>query len=80
MAACVRHLGLGCRIAAIKPFPLQFEGGVRRSDDWKGGLTLTDFSRDKRATTARLRSYYAQIGFQHVRGTQLMICDLYAEG
>lgn len=80
MAACMRHLGLGCRIAAIKPFPLQFEGGVRSSDDWKAGLKLVDFSRDKRATTARLRSYYAQIGFQHVRGTQLMVRDLHVEG
>jgi len=32
MRTAIKRFGLGCRIVAIKPFPLQFEPGPSRSD------------------------------------------------
>lgn len=77
MQTCIRHFAKGCRIAAIKPYPLQFEYAASNRDQWDAGLTLSSLSRQKRASLKRLKEHYAQLGFQHVRGTQLMILDLY---
>lgn len=78
METCLRHFRLGCRIAAIKPFPLQFLGGIKDSDDWSAGLQLASLDGNKRTSTQKLRKHYARLGFRHVRGTQLMIYDLYS--
>lgn len=77
MEACLRHFRHGCRIAAIKPYPLQFEGGAKDSDNWSAGLELSSLTRNQRTSTQKLRRHYAQLGFRHVRGTDLMIRDLY---
>jgi GNAT superfamily N-acetyltransferase len=79
MAACIRHLSAGCRIAAIKPFPLQFEPAGRTSDEWQDALAFKSLSRDKRASTKRLKQHYGQLGFKHVSRTDLMVRDLYEE-
>lgn len=79
MDACIRHLSAGCRIAAIKPFPLQFEPANRTADEWKDALAFKSLSRDKRASTKRLKQHYGQLGFAHVPRTTLMVRDLYKE-
>jgi len=79
MAACIRHLSVGCRIAAIKPFPLQFEPAGRATDEWQDALAFKSLSRDKRASTKRLKQHYGQLGFKHVARTDLMVRDLYEE-
>jgi len=76
LETCLRHFRLGCRVAAIKPFPLQFESGAKESEDWSGGMQLAELSRNQAACTRRLRRYYSALGFRHVRGTDLMILDL----
>jgi hypothetical protein len=65
MRAAITRFGMGCRIAAMKPFPLQFEDKVSES-------TIADF----RAATAKLKKYYARDGFESLRGSDLMILDL----
>jgi hypothetical protein len=65
MRAAITRFGMGCRIAAMKPFPLQFEDKVSES-------TIADF----RAATAKLKKYYARDGFEALRGSDLMILDL----
>lgn len=79
MDACIRHLSAGCRIAAIKPFPLQFEPAGRTADEWQDALAFKSLSRDKRASTKRLKQHYGRLGFKHVSRTDLMIRDLYEE-
>lgn len=78
MQACIRHFGKACRIAAIKPFPLQFNQPDAQPSEWDTQLALDSLSRQKRASMKRLKQHYGQLGFQHVRGTELMILDLYA--
>jgi GNAT superfamily N-acetyltransferase len=76
METCLRHFRLGCRVAAIKPFPLQFESGAKESEDWNGGVKLSSFQENQRDATERLRRHYGRIGFRRVRRTKLMVCDL----
>ncbi len=78
MRTFLRHMSMGCRIAAIKPYPLQFEAGAARSENWSDGLQLSSLTKSKRSALQRLKSHYSQLGFQHVRGTDLMILDLHA--
>jgi len=64
--AAIARFGMGCRIVVIKPFPLQFEG------------KLDDRNKDEyRKATDKLRKYYARAGIKPLRGTDLMILDLY---
>ncbi len=79
MNACLNHLSLGCRIATLKAYPLQFEGHARDSEDWNSGLHLSSLPKNQREATRRLRRHYGQLGFQTVPRTELMIRDLYAD-
>lgn len=79
ISAILRHLSPGCRIAAIKPYPLQFEGGARESSDWEDGLRLCDLPADQAKSLRRLIAYYEKFGFKRVKGSDLMILDLYRE-
>lgn len=85
MQACLNQFAWKSRIAAIKPFPLQLEGAKDKERpverrEWAEKMNLDGFTKDERRATARLKSYYAQLGFAAVRGTDLMIRDLDAEG
>lgn len=77
---CIRHLAVGCRLVVIKPLPLQFvaRGTDSKPDKWRQALAFDKLSRDERVSTRRLRRYYSKLGFQPVRGTDLMMLDLYA--
>ena len=74
--ACIRHLSPGCRIAALKPYPLQFEATNRDANDWQEALAFGTLSRNKRLSTQRLKQHYGRLNFQHVPRTDLMIRDL----
>lgn len=76
MKTCLRHMSHGCRIAALKPYPLQFEAKACESKNWSAGLELSSFSSNQRASLQRLKRHYGQLGFKHVRGTELMVLDL----
>jgi hypothetical protein len=73
----VKRFGSGCRIVAIKPFPLQFERNLDDPDlEWRARMNLDLLSRETRAATTKLKEYYSREGFIPVRGTDLMILDL----
>ncbi|QEE24781.1 hypothetical protein CS053_09925 [Rhodanobacter glycinis] len=72
------HLALGCRLAAIKPYPLQFEGDnpLGESRAWRHRLRLEKLPRNQASATRRLRQHYSRLGFALVKGTPLMVLDL----
>jgi GNAT superfamily N-acetyltransferase len=74
--AAIKRFGIGCRLAAIKPFPLQFEGkiGTIRGNDYvePSKSMLADFN----AATRKLKKYYAREGFVSLKNSDLMILDL----
>lgn len=78
MHLILEHLSMGCRLAAIKPYPLQFEGAnpLGESSAWRTKLQLESFPRHQASATRRLREHYARLGFVLVKGTPLMVLDL----
>jgi hypothetical protein len=77
LRTAIKRFGPGCRIAALKPFPLQFERTLDDPDlEWRARMNLDLFSRETRSAQASLKEYYSREGFIPVRGTDLMILDL----
>lgn len=77
---CLDRLAGASRIAALKAYPLQFEPDAKRpSDEWDTQMRLAALPGTKREATERLKEYYAKMDFVPVRGTDLMIRDLYAD-
>jgi hypothetical protein len=73
----IKRFGSGCRIAALKPFPLQFERTLDDPDlEWRARMNLDLLSRETRSAKTTLKEYYSREGFIPVRGTDLMILDL----
>jgi hypothetical protein len=73
----IRRFGLGCRIAALKPFPLQFERTLDDPDlEWRARMNLDLLPNETRSAHATLKEYYSREGFIPVKGTDLMILDL----
>jgi len=74
--AAISRFGIGCRLAAIKPFPLQFEGKMGTV----GGSETVEPSKSMLAdfdvATKKLKQYYAREGFVALRKSDLMILDL----
>jgi hypothetical protein len=72
----ISRFGIGCRLAAIKPFPLQFEGkigSIRGSEYVEPSKSmLADFN----AATKKLKKYYAHEGFVSLKNSDLMVLDL----
>ena len=77
--AAVRRYGIGCRLVAIKPYPLQHESTDRERDEWRQQMALNALSKDQRVSTDKLKRYYERAKFKAVRGTEFMIRDLEAE-
>jgi hypothetical protein len=83
MRIAIKRFGLGCRIVAIKPFPLQLEPERTHRDsdlDWYTRMNMKSLSRGTREATSKLKRYYGREGFVPVKGTDLMILDLYQHG
>jgi GNAT superfamily N-acetyltransferase len=82
MRAAITRFGIGCRLVAIKPFPLQFEGKLESAEAGAIGAEIQFSPPSKsvltelRAATAKLKKYYTREGFVSLRGSDLMILDL----
>ncbi|MDR2871818.1 MAG: hypothetical protein LBV45_04735 [Xanthomonadaceae bacterium] len=77
MHLILANLYPGCRIAAIKPFPLQFEGGIKdRPTEWDVRMKYNTFPKQQRLAKQKLRAHYAKLGFVPVRGMEFMVLDL----
>ncbi|MDP2018967.1 hypothetical protein [Hydrogenophaga sp.] len=73
-----RQFSTGCGIIAMKPFPLQFEGGTPEENADSPTfvkLGLGTFDRNEKRAMAKLRAYYARLGFVRVPGTEYMVAD-----
>ncbi len=73
-----REFSTGCGIVAMKPFPLQFEGGLPAPNEESPEfveLALGTFDRNERRATAKLRAYYSRLGFVRVPRTDYMVAD-----
>lgn len=74
----VRHLGMGCRIATLKPFPLQneLEPFDAEEVEWRGRLDLGSFPKQPSRATRKLKEYYGRLGFVPIPRTETMVLDL----
>jgi GNAT superfamily N-acetyltransferase len=73
----IKRFGSGCRIAALRTFPLQFERTLDDPDlEWRTRMKLDLLSREARSAQATLKEYYRREGFVPVGSTDLMILDL----
>lgn len=75
LRALIQQFRSSAGLVVMKPFPLQWEKSSRDED---GGLTreslrLDLFPGSAQATTARLRRYYANLGFKLVPRTDYMV-------
>ncbi|TXI17920.1 MAG: hypothetical protein E6Q67_12505 [Roseateles sp.] len=62
----------GAGLVVMKPFPLQSEASSRRSDE-PDLMALSSFTTHHTKARAKLRRYYAQLGFKLVPRTQFMV-------
>lgn len=68
----LRRVTRSCTMAAILPFPLQFEG----REDPDPELQLEKFTGSEPHATQRLRSHYGRLGFKRVSKTPFMVMSL----
>lgn len=58
----IRRFGPGCRIAALKPYALQFERPPDDADlEWRARMNLDLLSRETRSATAKLKDFVCVI-------------------
>lgn len=72
------HFSTGCGIVAMKPYPLQFEGGTPEENKDKPGFVKMgwgQFSADFEVSLNKLHQYYGRLGFNAVPGTPFMVAD-----
>jgi hypothetical protein len=70
----------GCDFAVLMPFPLQYEWladpDARR--EWRAAMELSQFPRDQRGGTMKLKRHYQRSGFEPLRGSALMLVNFAA--
>lgn len=72
------HFGTGCGIVAIKPYPLQFEGGSPDENKDKPDFVKMgwgQFGDSFEVSLSKLLQYYGRLGFNAVTGTPFMVAD-----
>lgn len=74
LQALIEELRVGVGIIAMKPFPLQFEGRTRNRDEEElSEYCFDQFLGNARTARAKLRRYYARLGFKPVPKTEYMV-------
>lgn len=72
------HFSTGCGIVAMKPYPLQFEGGTPEENKDKPDFVKMgwgQFSADFDVSLNKLHQYYGRMAFNVVPGTPFMVAD-----
>jgi GNAT superfamily N-acetyltransferase len=62
----------GCSLVAMKPFPLQYEGGGRSRQNITN-LKLEGLLTNKAESFRRLRAYYAKLGFERAARSEIFV-------
>jgi len=70
---CLQQHAHGCGVVALKCFPLQFEGGGFDDPAWRRKMQLGKLSKDPKRSLAKLKKYYAALGFKIIPGTDFMV-------
>jgi hypothetical protein len=61
--------GAGCAVVACKPFASQFASGEPKDRDFYEGMRFDDLSRARARSFAKLRRYWARLGFRRAGRT-----------
>lgn len=77
LAGLVREFSRGCGLVAMKPFPLQYEGGNSADDgsDEFRAMRLDLFRGSLEEARRKLVKYYSRAGFARVPRTDFMVLD-----
>ncbi|HYJ87184.1 MAG TPA: hypothetical protein VEW46_14075 [Pyrinomonadaceae bacterium] len=70
---CLQQYARGCGVVALKCFPLQFEGAELDDPAWRRKMQFGKLSRDHKRGSAKLKKYYASLGFKVLPGTDIMV-------
>ena len=70
---CLQQYAHGCGVVALKCFPLQFEAGGFDDPAWRRKMQLGKLSRNEKRSLAKLKKYYAALGFKVIPGTDFMV-------
>jgi GNAT superfamily N-acetyltransferase len=70
---CLQQYAHGCGVVALKCFPLQFEGRELDDPAWRRKMQLGKLSKDPKRSLAKLKKYYASLGFKIIPGTDFMV-------
>ncbi len=70
---CLQQYARGCGVVALKCFPLQFEGAELDDPAWRRKMQLGKLSKDHKRSLAKLKKYYASLGFKVLPGTDIMV-------
>jgi hypothetical protein len=70
---CLQQYAHGCGVVALKCFPLQFEGAELDDPAWRRKMQMGKLSKDHKRSLAKLKKYYASLGFKIIPGTDIMV-------
>lgn len=76
MAALLMRYRVGAGIAAIKPFPLQFESDAGEDTDALRARGFQEYPTNLRACTRQLQAHYRRLGFKTIAKTPFMCLPL----
>jgi len=63
LARLIMDYSVGCSLVVTKPYPLQFERGIKESSEWND-LSLASFSNGEQESSKKLSKYYGKLGFK----------------
>lgn len=70
---CLQQYARDCGVVALKCLPLQFECAEMGEPAWCRRMELGKLSRDHKRSSAKLRKYYATLGFKVLPGNDIMV-------
>jgi GNAT superfamily N-acetyltransferase len=76
MKILISRFRVGAGIAAIKPFPLQFEAGADDDPDAFRKRGFDKYANDEGRCQKRLQAHYARLGFKKIPRTPYMCLPL----
>lgn len=70
---CLQQYAHACGVVALKCFPLQFECAEMGEPAWRREMQFGKLSRDRKTSSAKLKKYYASLGFKVLPGNDIMV-------
>ncbi len=70
---CLQQYAHACGVVALKCFPLQFECAEMGEPAWRREMQFGKLSRDRKTSLAKLKKYYASLGFKVLPGNDIMV-------